>query len=124
MARSRKYGWNGENPAKEPSGQALIVLNGMKSRAEEMHTGKEWAEIIGGDLKTRQDPYRVVLYYILIFKGRGVIRTQEEEIEATTRTVEGDKHGVVVRTDSQVDITEMDETAEEEADLEDALQDS
>jgi len=102
MARERKYGWNGELPAKEVSGQALIVLNGLRAAPDALRTGKEWTETIGGELKTKQDPYRVVLYYILILKSKGCIRTAEHDIEAVTKN--GDiKHEVTVRTTATVE---------------------
>lgn len=102
MAKERKYGWNGEFPAKEQSGQARIVFNVIKGAKDEMHTGHEWTEIVGNELSTRQDPYRVVLYYILILKGMGCIRTNEYDINAVTRK-DDIKHGITVRTAATVE---------------------
>lgn len=103
MARSRKYGWNGEMPGRELSGQALIVFNGMKTLPDTMATGKEWTEVIGPELKTRQDPYRVVLYYILILKNLGVVKTEESDINAVTKDAEsGTKHPVTVKSTAAV----------------------
>lgn len=97
MAKSRLYGWNGEMPEKQVSGQALIVLNGLRADPESMKSGHDWTESIGPELATRQDPYRVVLYYILILKAKGCIRTNEPDITAVTRS--GDvKHGITVKT--------------------------
>ena len=101
MAKERKYGWNGELPAKTPSGQALIVLNGLREEPEAMKTGKEWAEQIGPRLATRQDPYRVVLYYILIFKNLGIIRTEEFDINAVTKK-DDVKHAITVKSAASV----------------------
>lgn len=121
MAKERLYGWNGELPAKAAGGQKAIVLAGLRAEPDTLRTGKEWAEIIGPELKTRQDPYRVVLYYILILKGDGCIRTNEFDIHAVTRNADV-KHGIVVRTAATVEdrgtIEEpveptTDETAEE-----------
>lgn len=101
MSIERLYGWNGEMPAKEVSGQAAIVLRGLRDEPEMLRGGHAWAEIIGPNLKTRQDPYRVVLYYILILKSKGCIRTNEFDINATTRV--GDtKHGITVKTEASV----------------------
>lgn len=113
MARERLYGWNGEMPAKAKTGQCAIVLRGMRNRSGEMHTGKIWAELIGPELATKQDPYRVVLYYIITLKGEGCIRTNEFDIEAVTRS--GDiKHGVVVKTAATLEHGAPVETTEEQ----------
>lgn len=102
MSKERLYGWNGELPVKEMGGQAAIVFRGLRADPESMRTGHEWAERIGADLATRQDPYRVVLYYILIFKGKGLIRTNEFDINATTRKDEV-KHGITVKTEASIE---------------------
>src|SRR5258705_10775345 len=102
MAKSRLYGWNGELPEKPLSGQALIVFNGMKGEPEKMKTGQGWTESIGKVLATRQDPYRVVLSYILILKARGVIKTSEYDINAITRNG-AEKHAVTVKTPASVE---------------------
>jgi hypothetical protein len=106
MAKSRLYGWNGELTEKPLSGQALIVFNGMRAEPDAMKTGHGWTESIGKQLATRQDPYRVVLYYILILKNRGVIRTNEFDINAVTKN--GDtKHAVTVKTAATVEAREV-----------------
>jgi hypothetical protein len=63
----------------------------------EKKTGKEWAKLAEGKFATRQDPYRVVLYYIIIFKGQGLIVTDEFDIDAVTKK-DGMKHAVTVVT--------------------------
>lgn len=101
MSKERLYGWNGEMPDKPVSGQKQIVLAGMRARKGEMMTGKAWTDVIGKEIATKQDPYRVVLYYILILKGQGCVATQEQDILAVTRN--GDvKHGILVKTDASV----------------------
>ncbi len=102
MARERKYGWNGELPEKQVSGQCLIVLNGIRAEPDVLRTGKQWTEVIGGNLATRQDPYRVVLYYLLILKSKGCVRTAEFDIDAVTKN-EDVKHGITVKTASAVE---------------------
>lgn len=102
MAKERLYGWNGEMPAKEPSGQKLIVLRGLRNEPNALMTGHAWAEKIGPELRTRQDAYRVVLYYILILKNEGCVRTNEYDINATTK-VESGKHAIVVKTAATVE---------------------
>jgi hypothetical protein len=106
MARERLYGWNGEMPAKEVGGQCAIVLRGMKNDSESLRTGHDWAERIGGELKTKQDPYRVVLYYILILKNKGCVRTNEYDINSTTKNGEI-KHAITVKTQATVDEREV-----------------
>lgn len=102
MSKERLYGWSGEMPVKELGGQAAIVFRGLQARPEELMTGHDWADIIGPSLRTRQDAYRVVLYYIIIFKGKGLIRTNEYDINATTRK-DAVKHGITVRTNATID---------------------
>lgn len=113
MARERKYGWNGELPAKELSGQALIVLNALRAEPEQLRTGHEWTAIIASDLKTKQDPYRVVLYYLMVLKSKGCIRTNEFDIDAVTVN-ESTKHGITVKTESGVIEREVVDEVEDE----------
>lgn len=101
MAKERKYGWNGELLAKDASGQCKIVYDALRAEPDAVRTGHEWDAVIGASLKTKQDTYRVVLYYILILKGKGVVRTAEYDIEATTKNEDG-KHGITVKTNSEV----------------------
>lgn len=113
MAKERLYGWNGEYPDKPLSGQALIVFNVLKGAKDEMWTGHDWTDIVGTELRTTQDPYRVVLYYILILKNKGCIRTVERDINATTKVVtdtETRRHGVTVR---QIPVTDERHVVEE-----------
>ena len=115
MARERKYGWNGEMPAKSLSGQAKVVFDLLREHEGEKKTGKEWAELANGKFATRQDPYRVVLYYIIIFKGQGLIVTDEFDINAVTKK-EDVKHRITVKTRGSVDEGEtVEEPAEEVA---------
>ena len=76
-----------------------------------MKTGHEWTATIGPNLATRQDPYRVVLYYILILKNRAVIRTNEHEINGVTSNGEV-KHEVTVKTAATVEEREPTEVQE------------
>jgi hypothetical protein len=103
MARARMYGWNGETPAKPVSGQKQIVLFTLSLRPDEMHTGHEWTEIVmaNGGVATKQDPYRVVLYYLLELKKEGCVKTAEKPIEAVTVS-DGSAHKATVTTVSEV----------------------
>jgi len=102
MSKERMYGWNGELPVKELGGQQAIVFRGLRAEPNVLKTGHEWTESIGPELKTKQDPYRVVLYYILILKSKGLIRTNEFDINAVTRN-ESVRHGIVVKTQAAVE---------------------
>lgn len=93
----RLYGLTGKIPAKQLAGQAALVfaaMGGDTGLAPEFKTAKEWTtlvEKIGSEdptreLKTRQDPYRVVLYYILIFKKRELVVSRDQIIETPTDT--------------------------------------
>ena len=117
MAKERKYGWNGEMPEKAVSGQAKIVLDGLREFKDDLLTGHEWTEKIGSRLATKQDRYRVVLYYIIILKNKGCIRTNEFDINAVTKVEDG-KHAITVRTNAMVDEREkiVEEISEEVVD--------
>ena len=119
MARSRQYAWNGEVPAKSLVGQAQVVMFGLSSAKDAdgnplFLTAKAWTGVIGPQLKTRQDPYRVVLYYIIGLKKLGVIATREFDIDAITKTPDTDtKHAVTVHTESAVQEREFADPIEE-----------
>lgn len=93
----RLYGLTGKTPAKPFVGQAALVfaaMGGSTGVAPEFKTAKAWTEDVvkaGTDnpvleLKTRQDPYRVVLYYILIFKKRELVVSRDPVIETPVET--------------------------------------
>lgn len=73
---ARVYGLTEKAPEKPLSGQAKAIYDGMKALGG-FHSGKEWTEVLKSEFKTRQDPYRVVLYYLLILKDRGLVAAQE-----------------------------------------------
>ncbi len=92
MATERLYGLTGKIPAKPMTGQAAIifgVMGGNTGTAPEFKTGKAWTELVvaagkadpAKDLKTRQDPYRVVLYYLLVFKKRELVIAHEQNVD-------------------------------------------
>ena len=63
-------------PRKPINGQALVVWNHMSSTPELAKT--ILARVVeSGQLKTTQDKYRVVLYYILVFKSKGLVEAVE-----------------------------------------------
>lgn len=74
---ARTYGRNSEFPEKPLSGQAKLVFDTMASG--EFLDPHAWAKLVEPGLKTRQTAYRVTLYYILIFKKRGLVDVMEQE---------------------------------------------
>jgi hypothetical protein len=82
MAKARMYAFNGVEPKGEFKGQAAVVLDVLKRQNGEMKLASDIAAQVAeeGKLKTRQDILRVVLYYIIVFKGKGMIATQDQEV--------------------------------------------
>ena len=81
---ARTYALTNKAPEKPLSGQALAIYDGMKKASEDAGEyvaldGKAWTEKLKDSFKTRQDAYRVVLYYLLIFKKRGLVEVREVE---------------------------------------------
>ena len=123
---ARTYQWNGKAPAKPVSGQKQIILHALSARKDEAHTGRDWAALIGPDLKTRQDPYRVVLYYLLILNKDGVLTVQDgapnaivkgTELETKPPTEANDEP------DAESDNAEDDEDGDEDGDDEEDAED-
>lgn len=83
---ARKYALTGKAPKATPKGQAKVVFDNMTGQPELATTITDRV-VKGGELKTRQDPYRVTLYYILVFKKAGVVRAVEQETEVVEATV-------------------------------------
>ena len=96
MAQARMYQLNTQAVEAKPKyvgglkGQAKVVFDAMKA---------ETGPVLAKDLATKcafpgskQDPYRVTLYYVLIFKGKGLVLTSEApssfEPEATPEQLE------------------------------------
>jgi hypothetical protein len=63
--------------AKEPRGQAALVLEALAT-APGPQTIAEITESIKDNLVTRQDPERVVAYYITMFKKSGIVATAKD----------------------------------------------
>jgi hypothetical protein len=79
MAKARLYAFNGTEPKNAVRGQAAVVLAELK-RDTTPRLATDIAETVAssGELKTRQDILRVVLYYIIIFKNRGMVSATEQ----------------------------------------------
>jgi hypothetical protein len=77
----RNYVLTGKTPAKALSGQAAAIFAVMTAATVDgkpaAKTAKQWTELSKGKFATRQDEYRVVLYYLLIFKKRGLVASQD-----------------------------------------------
>lgn len=102
MSREKLYGLTGIAPKKPLSGQALLVFNTMNTRDPEtdelvFDTPKSWTSKVKG-LVTRQDEYRVVLYYILIFKNRGLVAARDQEAVEAVESGEADSVESVLET--------------------------
>ena len=91
MAKARLYSVNTElvSNSDKFKGQAKIVMDELlrdttPRLATEINTHTEKC------LKTRQDTLRVTLYYIIVFKGKGLIHTTENvsESEEVTQSQE------------------------------------
>lgn len=83
--RARLYNLvEGKKPRREPSGQALRVLQELRADTEP-RTAQAIDEAIAksdSPHKTRQDSLRVTLYYILVFKKQGLVQATEQPVEA------------------------------------------
>jgi hypothetical protein len=109
---ARTYGLTGKQAEKPLSGQAKAIFDGMtetsKDGKPEFLDGKAWTELLKDRFKTRQDAYRVVLYYLLIFKKRGLVAVQE-----TAPTAEEASHELAGETVDAVEATGDTSEAEE-----------
>jgi len=94
----RLYGLSGKTPEKALAGQAALIfaaMGGTIGTAPEFKTAKDWTVVVENigaqdkakELITRQDPYRVVMYYILVFKKRGLVIVREQNVDEPARTV-------------------------------------
>lgn len=61
-------------------GQAKIVFDEMREN-QKPRLAVEIEKACGHKIQTRQDVFRVVLYYILVFKSKGIISTFEPDVE-------------------------------------------
>lgn len=124
MAKARMYGWsekrhNGSaKKIAELKGQAKIVADTLDSMTDARHdeTGEDRAKFLAtevneqvvasGKLVTRQDPERVTLYYLLIFKKRGWIEAAEAPVTEESET-NGEENAETVETEElPVDATD------------------
>jgi hypothetical protein len=63
------------SPLKPLSGQAKVV---WESLTDTPTLAKDVDAVAGPRLRTRQDTYRVTLYYILVLKSRGLVQATEQ----------------------------------------------
>ena len=90
MAKARLYALNTDavkNAAgktksyvAQMTGQAKIVFNDLLEN-KNPRLAVEIEKSCGHKITTRQDVFRVVLYYILVFKSKGLISTFEPDVE-------------------------------------------
>ena len=88
MARARLYAFNGREPKNPVKGQAAVILDVLRRQNGEMKLASALAEQVEreGNLKTRQDILRVTLYYIIVFKNRGMIAVTDQDIPVEPET--------------------------------------
>jgi hypothetical protein len=81
MATARLYARNEVPAKKEIKGQAAVIMDVLLRQNGEPKLAADLAKQVEaeGNLKTRQDVLRVTLYYIIVFKGMGLIATCEQE---------------------------------------------
>jgi hypothetical protein len=61
-------------------GQAKVIFDDLKNNPAP-RLAKEVLKSCEGKFETTQDPFRVVLYYILVFKSRGFISVFDPDVE-------------------------------------------
>lgn len=66
-------------PKNEQRGQAAVILNHLSENKDKSFTIESLTKEVKDDLVTRQDPERVVAYYLSIFKKRGLVVAQRPE---------------------------------------------
>lgn len=62
-----------KQPAAGLRGQAALVMNSLDAHPEGADLGTITTEIVDLGLVTRQEPQRIALYYLAIFKRQGLI---------------------------------------------------
>jgi len=95
---ARLYSRTSKTPKNPLRGQAERVYRDLSATPELATVVSERIAKSADPLKTRQDPYRVTLYYILVFKNQGLVQAHEpvvaeaveqpESIDATDETVD------------------------------------
>lgn len=93
MAQARLYALTGKQPKAALRGQAAVVFETLGTLDVPMLATEITEAVLNtGRLVTRQDPLRVVLYYLIIFKNRGIVAaTAQPSVEETVEVVETDE---------------------------------
>lgn len=65
-------------------GQALVILQVLDANKDRGFTIVELTNAVGANLVTRQDPERVVAYYLCIFKKQGIVSITRPEPQVAT----------------------------------------
>jgi hypothetical protein len=82
MAKARLYSLvPGAAPKTPLKGQSAVVFDVLSEQTEPMLASDLTEKVLEtGRLKTRQDALRVVLYYLIVFKGRGLVAASEQPV--------------------------------------------
>jgi hypothetical protein len=92
-------------PKNELRGQAAVILNHLSENKDKAFTIESLTDATKSNIVTRQDPERVVAYYLSIFKKRGlVVATRPEPVIEDESGTEDE--------DESEDVDEMEEVAE------------
>ena len=77
------------NPKNELRGQAAVILNHLSENKDKSFTIESLTEATKSNIVTRQDPERVVAYYLSIFKKKGLVLATRPEPEVEPEETEG-----------------------------------
>lgn len=119
MARAKRYELDdsvlGDTKVKA-TGQAVLIINSLMNRHPQ--TAQEIADDIKAKLTTRQDPLRVVAFYLSTWKKTGMIVVSEDETPVATKPIGEDPvasedvgEGVTGR-DHEREVAELEEQPE------------
>lgn len=99
--KARLYAKTGIAPKNTFKGQAARVWEELRDEPELATAVNERIEKSDNPFKTRQDSYRVTLYYILVFKKQGLVAAHEqpETVEGVAAEQPGDVEASEVESD-------------------------
>lgn len=117
MAENKTVFIRSEKEASALKGQAAVVLGALESMTDQKGTIEAVTKVATGNLTTRQDPERVVAYYLCIFKKQGIV-TAERPV--TVAVAAPEVKGETEEPEDTDDADETDDDAETEDDNDEA----